>query len=299
MTIALIKSWHPNNWQDVPTVNETYDTYLQEGVKLVRGKHQLESAYNFLVCDIDMEIGDCLDEVGIDIESGGDILQMLYDKINEYEDLLEQHFLDYCELQNKGPLCTELESILKENNIVRQAYHSNSFIGDHCHKYLSEKFIDCLTKGIIEKAETCFETYPDVINQTISISEKNRTVLEAYSKVHKLISHKKALHLTDVDLMEIESAISMYIDVYSSVYSEARIFPKQHLLEHHCLDWMSRWNFGMGFAGEQGGGTFTQFYAPHCAVFKGNFKRGRTSQIHHERNNCWKRPTITCPCAQN
>lgn len=32
-----------------------------------------------------------------------------------------------------------------------------------------------------------------------------------------------------------------------------KITPKLHILEHHCLDWIKTWGFGMAFHGEQGG----------------------------------------------
>ena len=35
-----------------------------------------------------------------------------------------------------GPIIKKVEAVLKEMNVVRQAYHSNSFIGNHCHKVL-------------------------------------------------------------------------------------------------------------------------------------------------------------------
>ena len=38
--------------------------------------------------------------------------------------------------ENVGNCANSLDSVLKKLNIERQAYHSLSFIGNHCHKLL-------------------------------------------------------------------------------------------------------------------------------------------------------------------
>ena len=42
---------------------------------------------------------------------------------------------------NDGPIVTELENVLQRKNVKHQAYHSSSFIGNHCHKILQVCFI--------------------------------------------------------------------------------------------------------------------------------------------------------------
>lgn len=54
------------------------------------------------------------------------------------------------------------------------------------------------------------------------------------------------------DIPLIEKAITNYMDYYRTAFPDKRVTQKQHLLEKHCLDFISRWNFNMAFHGEQG-----------------------------------------------
>ena len=49
----------------------------------------------------------------------------------------------------KGLFCFELEHILAKHNIVPQAYHSRSFIGNHCYKNMATQVYTDLTKHIV------------------------------------------------------------------------------------------------------------------------------------------------------
>ena len=40
---------------------------------------------------------------------------------------------------------------------------------------------------------------------------------------------------------------------YRLNFPEVRIIPKQHILENHCLDFITQWGFGLALHGEQGG----------------------------------------------
>ena len=49
------------------------------------------------------------------------------------EVIKKQHNLE----EDNGLVKTQVEETLQAMNIKRQAYHSNSFIGNHCHKLLT------------------------------------------------------------------------------------------------------------------------------------------------------------------
>ena len=51
---------------------------------------------------------------------------------NEIEDLKKKNNLH----DDDGPVMKKVEEVLIGMNVIRQAYHSNSFIGNHCHKVL-------------------------------------------------------------------------------------------------------------------------------------------------------------------
>ena len=50
-------------------------------------------------------------------------------KLEEYK---KTHQLE----EEDGPIGSKVEEVLQGMNVKRQAYHSNSFIGNHCHKVL-------------------------------------------------------------------------------------------------------------------------------------------------------------------
>ena len=234
-----------------PPVNEAFDQYMKTGIELVEQNYDIQSAFSCFTFDPDMDPGDLAEKLDIDVDGGGDILDMLYDKFVDNEDLLEDHSSEYPLMQ--GPLCASLENVLQQNRIVRQAYHSQSFIGNHCHKYLTAECIESLTSTIRHKSVDLFSRYQPLITKTLRLSEKNMTILKAFSLVHQLMSHKKPMQDKDNEVRAIEDAISNYFDLYQALFPDISLIPKQHFLEHHCTDWIRRWGFGMAFGGEQGG----------------------------------------------
>lgn len=50
-----------------------------------------------------------------------------------------------------GPVTANLDAVLKEHKICTQAYHSRSFIGNHCNKYLKANVINDLTDSVLRK----------------------------------------------------------------------------------------------------------------------------------------------------
>ncbi|GFS12281.1 amine oxidase [Elysia marginata] len=55
-----------------------------------------------------------------------------------------------------GPIASALDTVLNKHRIIPQAYHSRSFIGNHCHKYLQPHVYTDLTSAI--KKETKAQT---------------------------------------------------------------------------------------------------------------------------------------------
>ena len=43
-------------------------------------------------------------------------------------------------LESDGDISKEVENVLQKKGVKRQAYHSNSFVGNHCHKILEVRF---------------------------------------------------------------------------------------------------------------------------------------------------------------
>ena len=58
---------------------------------------------------------------------------------------------------------------------------------------------------------------------------------------------------TDADIREADKSITSYMSYFRKYFPDTRILPKQHILEHHCIDFMKTWHFGLALHGEQGG----------------------------------------------
>ena len=54
-------------------------------------------------------------------------------------------------------------------------------------------------------------------------------------------------------MKDMQRSIDEYMAFFRSRFHTARISPKQHILEVHCVDFMQNTGFGLGLLGEQGG----------------------------------------------
>ena len=148
-----------------------------------------------------------------------------------------------------GPLVAVVLGTLKQQNIVQQAYHSRSFIGNHCSKYIKQKVQDKLSVTIQEK--NCELSGNIELNQRIEkIATKFHRLNTLFERVHSEVGHIE--NVTEMDLAEIEDKIQKYLDFFRKKFPGA-LLPKHHLLEDHVLEWMEKWRFGMAMHGEQGG----------------------------------------------
>ena len=149
-----------------------------------------------------------------------------------------------------GPVTANLDAVQKQHKICTQAYHSRSFIGNHCNKYLKANVINDLTDSVLRKT---FQLTDDNDIHTLAndVKDKCFTLNTLYTSVHQHLCHKDPVMETDVN--DIEDSISMYMNFYRAHFSEVRIIPKQHILEAHRVQWIRRWGFGLAYDGEQGG----------------------------------------------
>ena len=157
--------------------------------------------------------------------------------------------------KRKGPVCLELDRILFANGIIPQVYHSRSFIGNHCHRYLTEDANDVtvfekLTMQVVKTVSECTSD-PAMHARARGIQSKFNALNHAYKKVHSAISHTKPIPADDIPA--IQKSISTYMEIWRTAFQDTSISPKQHILEMHCVPWIQRYGFGMGLMGEQGG----------------------------------------------
>ncbi|GFO10255.1 amine oxidase [Plakobranchus ocellatus] len=150
---------------------------------------------------------------------------------------------------NQGPTLKCIQSVLNKHKIVRQAFHGGHFIGNHSHKYLVKKVYKEITKEIITTVGS--NTQLDcVISKAFQLESKFNNINDNFRAVHLAISH--AHPVSEKQIEEAQRAIEKYMLMYRQVFP-TYVTPKHHILERHCVAWLKRCGFGMGFHGEQGG----------------------------------------------
>ena len=183
----------------IPTVGKAFDEFLGTALLLQDKLHYIESAIM------------CLDNypaMGIpeDINSNCMTHQKQRDDLcrrrDEAEDAITEHMKEYP--ISESPICLALSACLEKHNIVRQAFHSNSFIGNHCHKYLTPDVIESVTKAV-RQAALEYTSNVIIISNALGLSECTKAVFLQYSKVHELISHKRPIAGSDCATIQHET----------------------------------------------------------------------------------------------
>ena len=150
-----------------------------------------------------------------------------------------------------GPVISAVQITLKHHNIVQQAYHSKSFVGNHCSKYLKSNIQDDIWCTILEKV--CeLSGKPDINDRAKQTASKFLKFNQYFSDIHTKVGHMNKI--SQDMLPDIKISIENYLKYYRQYFPNLLI-PKHHFLEDHVIDWISKWGFGMGLHGEQGGET--------------------------------------------
>ena len=151
--------------------------------------------------------------------------------------------------ERQGPVCSKFDNILNMNRITPQAYHSRSFVGNHCHKYVSKKVYEELTASAVKTTFACTKNI--MIREEAERMQRRFDMLnEAFAQVHESISHCRPIKSKEIPLIQIQ--ILNYTSMFRKMFP-GQVFPKLHILEHHCLDWIKKFRFGMAAHGEQAG----------------------------------------------
>ena len=86
-----------------------------------------------------------------------------------------------------GPICSKLDGILNEAHITPQAYHSRSFIGNHCHRYITDNIYKKLTTFIFRQTVQLTNDQSIIDNAQV-VRAKFNTLNEAYHDIHSYLS---------------------------------------------------------------------------------------------------------------
>ena len=148
-----------------------------------------------------------------------------------------------------GPVAHNLNNILEKHRIVTKAFHSRSFIGNHCNKYLVPRVYRDLCRSVVTVTNEMTDN-THLHHQAKCIQGKFYHLNRLFDEVNEEI--KDTTPVNNTDIPTIEKAIATYMDFYRTTFPDKRVTPKQHLLEQHCLNFIQRWKFRMAFHGEQG-----------------------------------------------
>ena len=177
--------------------------------------------------------------------------QQIYDAVDVLDDEIHKLQEDQGELYfGCGPVTTNLESILNQHRIVTQAFHSHSFIGNHCNKYLKKNVYTAICNSVVRKTFQLTDNN-DTHDLALEIKSKFLHLNSLFSKVHEMLSHRRPVGKHDFP--DIENAIMQYMQYFRRTFATVKILPKQHILEAHCVPFIKQWGFGMALHGEQGG----------------------------------------------
>ncbi|KAI8481626.1 hypothetical protein Bbelb_406270 [Branchiostoma belcheri] len=153
----------------------------------------------------------------------------------------------------EGPLSKQLDEVLKKYNVKRQAYHSQSFIGNHVQAMLKDRPIEDLTTTIVAIASELVDGYDFPLGigpRARRVQEKYQKLFKLFATCHRLYSHARPM--TEEEVCELDEAIKSLMAFYRETFPTSSITVKMHMLEDHVVDWIRTWGFGLGFHGEQG-----------------------------------------------
>ena len=150
----------------------------------------------------------------------------------------------------KGPVCFHLADLKVKHNIIEEGQHGGCYNGNHCDKFLETNVYTEICNGVLNKTKELTDCI-ELQNKAKDISSKFVTLSQRFHFVHTMISHANPVPSNQI--MSIQHAITSYMNYARDTFPKESIIPKQHMLEHHCVSWIRKWGFGMGFHGEQGG----------------------------------------------
>lgn len=106
-----------------------------------------------------------------------------------------------------GPVTSNLESVLQRHGIAIQAYHSRSFVGNHCSQYLKEAVYTDLYVAFQRKQHNSQKAC-----RFAKMLRKFRKLTNLYSTVHRALSHSNAIPVSEIDV--IQELIDNYLAFY-------------------------------------------------------------------------------------
>ena len=185
---------------------------------------------------------------------------------NRLAKLKKESFLE----ERTGPIAANLDKVLNKHKITLQAYHGRSFVGNHAHRYFQVNTIEDICKNV---SSVCKENTNNIqiVQRADRISKAFQNLNKLYAKVHSKVSHDNYIPKDDIN--SCERAINKYMKYFRSTFPDESVTPKQHMLDHHILPWISQWQCGLSLHGEQG------IEQTHASV---NALKGRVTGVRND-----------------
>ncbi|XP_078665687.1 uncharacterized protein LOC144908049 [Branchiostoma floridae x Branchiostoma belcheri] len=104
-----------------------------------------------------------------------------------------------------GPLASLLDGVLQKHHVRRQAYHGQTFVGNHVKIMLQEQAIADLTTVAAEAASnivTSFDFPLALITKTRGIAEKYKKVFQQFAQCYKHFTHGEKMDTERIDLLD-------------------------------------------------------------------------------------------------
>ena len=156
---------------------------------------------------------------------------------------------------SNGPCVKSLDSALKSFGVERQAYYGKCLVGNHCHKILKPANSEVLCMAIPEAIAN--ETDDPLLRaKAVDQCGKFKILLGLYYSCDQVFN--SACFLENDIIETLSCDIQEFMSYFRTNWPKERITPKMHILEAHVTDFVSMWNTGCGFYGEQGGEAIHQ-----------------------------------------
>ena len=119
---------------------------------------------------------------------------------------------------------------MRQVGALRQAYHSNSFVGNDCHALLKDGNIEklCFSLVIVSNLQVIDN---DFIADVSQFCTKFQMLFQKSATCHLI--YNSAHHLSDIEINLLKLNIQEFKSFYRTNWSDEKVTPKMHMMEDH------------------------------------------------------------------
>ncbi|XP_065668203.1 uncharacterized protein LOC136088423 [Hydra vulgaris] len=183
--------------------------------------------------------------------------------------------------KSEGPYTQQIEVILQQLKVQRQAYHGKSFIGNHkkCILRLCNSVPICVYNNGF--AGTSLH------ERSVEAGNKYKQLFHKFANCYNVFSSKSSI--TAVQLTQLETHIADLMQFYRANWLDDSVPPKLHSLEEHAIPFLKKWGAGFGYYGEQGGESihhdFNKLFTIYQSIPSPTKRLSSIIKSHHQKTN--------------